>query len=304
LPLIFDSTFESVRLQTRYITAVDFSNDGSLLAVSHVPAAGAKCLSVYRTSDAALVGEYGVGAGRGAAFSGDGRRVYFLLQNEQGDYEFCAAELGRERPELVARYGGGEMLHALRRDLACRFVAVLGSAVELWDMGSRKVVRFKEPAAPYAAIQAHLSRDGSHLYVYGLRESEVVGLDVPSDTEFGSWPAPTQVGWQVVASPSEEYLVAVAAGQFGVFVYHVPSGTRFRPEVYNDDSFAKPFLFSHDGSLLITLVITLRGQPLPAGEVVAGPELMAGPPSAVASAWEAPLVAYAIEDRVFWVRLL
>ncbi|MCB0167273.1 MAG: hypothetical protein KDI79_23790 [Anaerolineae bacterium] len=304
MALVFDDIVQSVQLDTSYISAMDFTNNGSLLAVSYHPREGGNCTRVYRTADASLVGEYGSGSGLGVVFSGQGEHLYYLIRLEEGDCELCIVVPGKSMPSRIATYGNREMLHALRRNFDGRFIAILGNAVEIWDMAAQEVIRFKEALNTSVLVHAWFNRDGSHLYIYGLHDSEVTGLDVNNDVIFGSWPALTSTGKQVIVSFSEEYLVTVAGAPRGVFIYHLPSNIRYQPQVYNQDFFAQPFLFSHDSSLLITLEVALRGEYLATDEVVTGPELPVGIPSAVASAWQAPIVAYAIKDSIYWVRLI
>jgi hypothetical protein len=164
------------------------------------------------------------------------------------------------------------------------------------------VIRLKESESRDKLLQACFNRDGSHLYLYGLRDSEITRLDISSDQFTANWEAPQPTGQQVLVAPSEQYLVAVGASG-GVFVYSLKDNARFDPSMYDERAFAQPFLFSHDSSLLITLEMNLYGQPLPEGEPITGPELSTGIPTAVAAAWDAPVIAYAIKNRVFWVRL-
>jgi hypothetical protein len=307
MALQFENQVTSVELPTPIITGLDFNNDGSLLAVAFHPqneqgeVYEGVCVHVYRTADASLVAEHGLGFGRGVLLSGDGTQLYFALQNTAGNVELRTARLDSGEPEQLAIYSG-EMIHALRRDESGRTFAVIGNAAEVWDGARREVIRFKESNASHKLLQAWLNRSGSHLYLYGLRESEITRLNILSDQFTGQWDAPQPAGQQVIVAPSEQFLVAVGASE-GVFVYNLEDDSRYDSAMYDERAFAQPFLFSHDSSLLITLEVNLYGQPLPAGPPVIGPELSTGSPTAVASAWNVPVIAYAIKNRVFWVRL-
>jgi len=307
MALIFEDRVTSVELHASIITGLDFSNDGSLLAVTfhpqdeHGKLSEGACVSVYRTADSSLVAKHGVGFGRGVLLSGDGTQLYFAAQNAAGDVELRVVALNGGAPEQLATYSG-EMIHALRRDESGQSFAVIGNAAEIWDASRREVIRFKESEFPDKLLQAWFSRDGSHLYLYGLHDSTITKLDIPSDRFTDSWEAPQPTGQQVIVAPSEQYLVAVGASG-GVFVYNMEDDSRFEPSMYDEQAFGQPFLFSHDSSLLITLEMNLYGQPLPEGQPITGPELRPGIPTAIASAWNTPMIAYGIKNRVFWVRL-
>lgn len=64
------------------VTAIDFTNDGSLVAVSLITQGKAPVVRVYRTADRELVSELGkdLHAARGVAWGSAGTHLYYNLQ--------------------------------------------------------------------------------------------------------------------------------------------------------------------------------------------------------------------------------
>jgi WD40 repeat protein len=306
MPLKFEDKYQSVQLNTPEITSLDFSNDGTLLAVSFFSARASdniSCIHVYSTADGSKVGEYGAGSGRGVVFSGDGMRLYFLVQTEHGQVELQSVPISGSAPERLSTYGGSEIIHSIRRDQSCSLFCVVGNATEIWNASRGEVVRFIESDFPNQRLNVWLNQQGTHLYAYALHESEVTRIDTSTNVEIEHWKAPKPNGQQVVVSPSERYLVAVGAGNTGVYIYDLETNMRYDSFMYDDLTFTQLFLFSHDSSTLISREGPLYAQPLSGGIPITGPELINGITTAAAASWAAPIIGYGINDCVFWIRL-
>ena len=305
MSLIFSGDVNAIDLDAARINGLDFNNDGSLLAVAFSSASKQPGVLVYQTTNHEIVGQFcELGAALDVMYLSDRNELWYLTRAQDGSIELRIANLGGIQEISLATYGSGEAIHALRRSRDNRNIAVLGNAVEVWDTARREVIRFKEADNPLAYIQASFNFDGSHLFIYGMRPSQVYCFDLLNDKFREEYPAPTPYGQQVVISPFDEYLVLVGQGETGVYIYDLEKQTRLFADEYNENSFTQPFLFSMDGSIMITLERNLIGQPLPGGDLIYGPKLITGMPSAVASANDNPMLAYGIKNTLFWISLI
>jgi WD40 repeat protein len=307
MPIVFSETIHRVTLPEVPL-ALDFSNDGSLLAVAITGYQRSCSIQVYSVEDGSLVAEFGADAlqGRGVAFSEDGRLLYFLVQNVEGNFDLYKVSLNGGSPDHIAPYGIGESCHSLIRNCSGTLLAVVGNAIEVWDTEIQEVVRFIKGASQEKRVFAAFSADGPYIYTYGTVEGAVVQFDLAENQQLTRWQAPQPFGKQVVVSPSGEFLAAVGWGIEGVFIYNTVSGERFQPSFYNESAITGLFTFSFDNSLLINLSGGgANAERLLTGECIKGPKFPRSRQAAIASAWEAPVVAYAHEDKsLVWLHLV
>ncbi|MGK7884147.1 MAG: hypothetical protein AB4057_05900 [Crocosphaera sp.] len=262
-------------------------------------------IEVYRTLDGVLIAEYGQGAycGRGVAFAEDNQTLYFLLEyRDTQEKELLRVSIQEGSPEHIAGYGTEEFVNALCRNRNGQFMAIVGKAIEVWNLDNREVIRYKSvPDTQYQQVRACFSSEGRYLYIYGLVESQIVMFDIVEDCEVKRWPAPKPFGEQVAVSPSGKYLGVVGTGT-GVFIYDTETDERVDPDFYNELYSAALQTFSYDSSLLIDQANVLHISTL---ELFSLPAYKPGIAIAIASAWEAPVVAFSNrEGDLFWMRFI
>jgi WD40 repeat protein len=304
---VFDTRTATLDLKSELVFDCDLSNDGELLAVACVAGEGQSPIRVYATANESVVAEFGRGGavGNGVAFSGDGQSLYFLVRDRDMRFIFNRASLSDGAIEQLAIYGDAEFCHSLARNRDGRFVSVLGTAVEVWDMQTREVIRFKEGADSHHPVYASFSADGSLFCTYGTVESHVIVFDLMADREIIRLKAPAPFGQQVILSPSGEQVAAVAEGMKGVFVYSVADGTRLMEQAFDENTYTNLLTFARDGGLLAFLTTEFRARRLPQGERVPGPEVgLVGNNTAAASAYDAPMLVFALGGHLCWVRLV
>jgi hypothetical protein len=303
MALVFPKRWQSLQLEGS-ATQIDFTNDGSLMAVALAGGDGggsAPCIEVYRTEDGSRVAAYGQGgyAGRGVAFTGD--NLHFGVEDAKHKVVLMRVPAAGGEPARVAEYDSDEAVTALARSRDGVFLAVLGAGAEVWELQLGEVVRNKEGANRDRPVRACFSPDSRYLYLYGTVAGQVVALDVAEDEVAHQMPAPQPFGGAVSVSPSGEYLYVVGENASGAFLYRVPAGERLLPQQYGEGmGQTMPGAFSSDSSALLHPTDRVR---LPSGKTeflpIAGP----GEGIAMASAWEAPVVAYSnYNGDLFWIR--
>jgi WD40 repeat protein len=305
MTLQFDTSFRSARNLTGWIRSLDFSNDGALLAVGQSAEPGAPAIVLYSTADASPVAQLGQdgSAGLGVVMCGDGERLFYVLREESGATAFMTAELATSRVDRIAEYGPAEDIHGLIRDASGRLIAILSDACEVWDVEQREVVRFREAQSPRQPVHAAFSNDGTKLYASGITEGVVTLIDVNANREIGQWPSPTPYAKQVVVDRSGRYLVVVGTPPFGVFVYDTRSGDRLLPAEFNEKTFTSLYAFAHTHPVILTKSVSPVAIDLESGELIEGPDIATGDLSAAVTAWESPVLALAVRDEVFWIRM-
>jgi hypothetical protein len=306
MPLRFESSFKSVELPTGWVRSLDFSNDGELLAIGQTGRQGMPAVVVYRTADATPVAELAQddSAGAGVVLSATGDRLYYALREASGAAAFLTADVASATVDRIAGYGPAEVIHDLVRDASARLVAILSDAYEVWDIAAREVVRFREAQTASRPVQAAFSGDGRQLFTYGTTEGAAVLLDVNTNQEADRWPAPAPFGEQLVINGSGQYLALVGTAPRGVFVYDIRTGERALPAVFNERSFTTRYAFAAGYPLLVTKHVAPVGYDLTSGAMIEGPEMAVGDLTAIAGAWESPIVAFAIGNTVYWIRLV
>lgn len=302
---LFDPLVQITDLQSELIFDLDLSNDGSLLAAACVADHGSAPIRVFRTADMQLVNEIGRGfrVGNGAAFSGEGSLLYSLVRRDDLRFDFSCTDLKDGSSRLLSTYGDAEYCHSLERSQDGRFVAVVGSAVEIWDMKAEKVVRFREGANRRRPIQAALSADGAVLCVYGIAESKISLIDLESGESLGELDAPGAFGKQVLAAGS--VLLAAAEGDRGVFLYELQTKKRLFPEIFHENEVNSQAAFSPDGKFLVNYGVILTGFDLVSGEFLFGSETgLAGRVTAAACCYGAPMAAFAVNSSICLAKLV
>lgn len=290
---------------TKVVTHLDLTNDGSLLAVSLAAGDRASAfIEVYKVADGSLVASYGQNAyvGRGVAFIEREQNLYFLIEHAGDNHvELLRVPTAGGTPEHVADYNPDERIQALARDRDGEFLAVVGKSVEVWHTPEGQVARHRKGESSGLGVAACFSADGRYLYLYGTVESEILMHDIVENKEIKRWPAPAEQGRQVTVSPSGQYLAAVGWGARGVFVYDTTTDQQFVPEMFNENSPATHKCFTYDNSLLVGNAFVVNLETL---DFLPMPTTHRGMLTAMSSAWDAPVVAFANEyGDLYWMRL-
>ena len=307
MPWQFDSHAHRIAVPSPTVTGLDFTNDGHLLAVSHLaedPGDASPCVSVLRTEDGALVGTFGAGSGRGVVFAQGEDAILHIVQSPEGVVRLERAPLDGAAPRVLATYGGRENVQRIRRSGDHSMFAVLGSGAEVWRSDQAEVVRFREGDTPGRPVHACFDASGAHLYLLGLEDGVVVGISVATNQEFGRWQAPKSHGPHVEVSGDERYLVVAGKSGSGLYIHDLMQGSRYDGEEYNELSYAEPLIFTHDSSAMVAFALEMELRPMDGSAPVSGPELPRGNITAQVSAWRAPVVACAAASTVTWARLV
>ena len=301
--LIFSESGCAV-LDASSIDDIDFTNDGSLLAVAFVSAGTGSGIAVMDARARAVPRLVPASRmGRGVAFAA-GQRLYSLADSAGGDdVQLCRSDLDGGDQHVMARYTRHPNVRSLIRDQACRHVAVLGNFLEVWDVESGKVVRFREAKTPETVVRGAFSYDGNRLYVAGLTPGRIELFDIASDRFSTGWPAPGSYDVAHLAiSSGEEYLVAVSEGMYGVSVIDLKTNQEAFPSLYNARTFTNRYVFVQASAFLAAPEETFEAADMASGSVVLGPPVAPGPATASASAWESPIVAFALQNQLCWAR--
>ncbi len=307
MALSFDKRLHTVGLDALSVEGVDLTNDGARVAAAYARRGAGPGVAVFRCEDDAPEAPLAAPRmGRGVAFTPDGRGLYWLADaDDSGSIELRLADLGGGTSRTLAEYKRHPNTHGLARDRVGRSLAVLGNFVEVWDVPTGKVVRFRETHTPQARAQAAFNAEGSRLYVAGLTPGRIECLDVEADEVVGSWAAPGQYGVASLAvSRGEEYLVCSSEGMNGVAAYDLKGGGRVRGEVFHERAFTNRFVFVASSPVAAAPEVAVEATDLGTGAKVFGPEVPRGPASAAASAWDAPVVAFALHDRLCWIGMV
>ena len=303
MPLVFPERWQALQLDGS-ATQIDFTNDGSLMAVALAGGDGgasAPCIAVYRTEDGSLVASHGHGgyAGRGVAFTGD--HLHFGVEDARHKVTLMRVPAAGGEPARVAEYHHDEAISALARSRDGVFLAVLGAGAEVWQLELGEVVRSKQGVNRHQPMRACFSPDSRYLYLYGTVEGQVVVLDIAEDEVVHQLPGPQPFGGAISVSPTGEHLYVVGQHTSGAFLYRVPAGERLLSQQYGAGmGQTMPGAFSCDGSALLHPTDLVR---LPSGEIEFLPLASPGRGIAMTSAWEAPVVAYSnYNGDLFWIR--
>ena len=282
------------------VTAIDFTNDGSLVAVSLSTQEKAPVVRVYRTADRELVAELGEEhhAARGVAWGLAGKYLYYNLQTSSRIELWRAPSDGK--PKMVAPYPMAQA-RSLVRDREGDLLAVVGDSVIVWDLRKPKpkivahVLGYAEDKG--TPMRACFSGDSPRMFIYGTKAGKVVLHDPAEQRDLAEWEAPTELGEYLGCSSTGRYLVAVGFNNNGAWVRDTESGKPVATESFGPDSTVLRYpVFSFDESLLVTFAMNARAYRVPSFEMFTGPPIAGRRTWAVASAWEAPIVGFGIDD--------
>jgi hypothetical protein len=233
--------------------ALDFTNDGSLLAIGLYPKSpDGPRVQVIRTQDEKVVAEFGVGAHSCVvvAFADEGRRLCFLLQLNEGGVELWSSAIGKKPERHVPLTTAAA--RGLVRDGSGRLLAITGVGVTIWDSSMNAVVTAVLGDAEQAKLPmvAAFGPKEASLFIYGRVSGKIVLDDLKTATETGRWDDSS--GRHVAFTPSEKWLITFAGD-------------------------ARAFRLSDE-------------------ELTTAPKLPGRRTWAAAQAYDAPLVAYGIDD--------
>lgn len=288
------------------IEGVDLTNDGSRIAVAYVRSGKGSGIAVLRCDDEQIEANLDAPRmGRNVAFSADGQGLYWLADRDDATLiELCHVNLSNGISRSIATYTRHPNTHGLIRDRTGRFLAVVGNFVEVWDLESGKIVRFREASTAQTRAQATFNAQGTHLYMAGITPGLIECLEIETDQIVASWAAlsSNEVA-NIALSRNEEYLVASSAGLNGVIAYDLKGGNRILPDIYNERTFTNTFVFVGASSVILAPELTLEATDLLSGKLSTGPKMPRGPATAAATAWDAPVVAFALQSQLCWIRI-
>lgn len=301
------------------VVDLDFTNDGSLLAVAMLSYGKGAVIRLYSTGDLSIVEEFGEGihigrktefkpgvfAGRGVAFCEGGKSLYMMMQELNGtDLRLYRAPLDggkiEERGTFDVKTTG------LMRDASGRLLGIVGNALRIVDLSSFEAIRYIESASPQHRIAASFAAEGPRLYIHGREERGVVLHDLTTNTDVAGWTVPFEFGAQVIASPSGRTLFVLGEHRKGALLLDTQTGQTLLPDYFDESSIYSYSAFSSGDSLFVTLLARVLGFRLPEGEtVLRGPRVNAATSTAAVAARDAPIMAFGVgEDELAILRLV
>ena len=305
MALLFSETSTKVELPA---VALDtsISDSGDLISVGLAGSSKCSVIQVYNARNGQVLAELGKDYSNCHSVSFINEySLYCLLEDNIGDRKLCLTNWQKGTLVEVASYGLSENCYKLTIDASKRLLAVLGNAIEVWDLEAQAVVRFIEGADSSQRVCASFSSDASILYAYGIEPSKISAIRMQDGQVVSSLPAPKPFGQQLLVSPSDRFCLAVGEGVEGVYLYDLKGRERLNTDFYNKTTLVPgPFAFSPDSSLLISCAAGWIAEGVTTDEYISGPDLPTGKQSALSANLKAPLFAVAYFDNTLsWVSL-
>lgn len=259
-------------------TSLDFSNDGSLVAVGgYARGMTGGTLKILKTSDGSLVREYAHDAHGclGVAFVIDSHDVAFLAQRQDGPVELWLTS--EHQPRNLGPYSNSRAT-SLIRDRPGRLLGVVGTSVIVWDLVKGEVVANVLGAGNDLLLQAAFAEERPALiYIYGKQPGYIVKHDLRTRQDLASWAAPLghESGTQVLPSPTGRYVTAIGYNASGHWIIDTTTGEKIQTNYSPEDFDSLHYAFTVDEVALVKLATTARAYRLADRKLIKGPRIKA-----------------------------
>lgn len=298
------TTFPEPRLQLSFtgrIDSIDFTNDGSLLAVSQAFNRLAPTIFVYRVADGSCVASYGhedeagldgLRCGYGARFMDGGQTLWYQVLAGRLALLYRVAAGGE--PERVGEHTS-QLGRSLMRDREGRRLAILGPNTEIWDLdvGGPVALLKGHDEIGSGRVQVAFADEGPGIYVLGRDPGRLVLHDLSTRQDLRSWEVPIPDGDHVAVSRSGRYFT-VQGGRGG---YLFDGERQIYPKVFRQLS-SHYAQFPADESCVLYHSLSLSARTLPEDDSRErwGPFEISGRATCSAKAWDAEVYAWAVKD--------
>lgn len=310
MPLEFSSSVVEIKL-FKPAVAIDFLNNGNLVAIAMATGAGAPSVSVFESQTGNLVGDFfsETDFGLGVCFISK-KEIVALVEHSSGEtVDLLRVNVSDGKVDTVTQFPQSSAVRRLVRTQDSRFVAVSGMGfVEVIMPSDGSTIRIVQGDEGLGIPIPTFDSTGHSLYAANLVSHKVIRWDLAENQETGRWDAPQRSCRTLeIARDGQTLCVAGTGVQGGMYIVDTQTGEHHLPALYSSESSPDTVGFLRDGRYLTRRLGSKAGIiDITTGNKIYGPKLPRGRAEITRVAWDADVIGYALpkNNSVFVVHLV